>query len=147
MMKFGILAIVLSVVLLTSVYHPTDAATYKPLESNYKYLNHKSVTPSLGHNGWWNYMLTICATDYSIPITEIVLQSDIQTVYLGVNKVIPKGTCSYYGAVMRASNANTLGYKVTETPEAVDALVSLKNGKPGISMQEINRYKFILGFY
>lgn len=147
MMKFGILAMILSVALLSSVYHPTDAATYQPLDSNYKYLKYRSATPLPGHNGWWNYMLVICATDYSIPITEVVLQSDIQTVYLGVNKVIPKGDCSYYGAVMRASDGKTLGYKVTETPEAVDKLLALKSGKSGISAQEINRYRFILGFY
>jgi hypothetical protein len=92
-------------------------------------------------------MLTICATDYCLLITEIILQSDILTAYLGVNKVIPKGACSYYGTVMRASDGKTLGYKVTETSEAVDALLALKNGKPAVSMQEINRYKFILGFY
>ena len=147
MIKLGILAMIFSVALLASIYHPTEAATYQPFESNYKYTKSNSITPSAGHNGWWNYMLTICATDYSLPITEVILQSDVQTVYLGVNKIIPKGECSHYGAVMKASSKNTLGYKVTETPEAVDKLLALKNGKSGLSLPEINRYRFILGFY
>jgi len=147
MIKFGILAMVLSVALLSSAYIPTDAATYQPLDSSYKYLKSRTATQMPGHNGWWNYMLVICATDYSLPITEVILQSDIEVVYLGINKIIPKGDCSYYGAVMRASNGKTLGFKVTETPEAVDKLLALKNGKSGISVQEINRYRFILGFY
>jgi hypothetical protein len=62
--------------------------------------------------------------------------------------MIPKGKCSYYGAVMKAKNGDTLGYRITEMHEATQKIIDSKQGKlSGTSWSEISRYKFVLGFY
>ncbi|PIN96603.1 MAG: hypothetical protein COU45_06345 [Nitrosopumilus sp. CG10_big_fil_rev_8_21_14_0_10_33_7] len=50
-----------------------------------------------------------CATDYPLAVAMVDLKSDVEKVTLGVNNVIPKGQCSFYGAVMKANDGKTLG--------------------------------------
>jgi hypothetical protein len=126
--------------------HTIDAATYEKQE-NFKYVKQKITEPLKGHPGWWKYLIKVCADDYSLAITEVVLSSDMEKVYQGVNKGIAKGKCSYYGAVMKAKDGNSLGYKITQTHEAVEKILDYKNGKPGAALSEVSRYRFILGWY
>jgi len=141
----GILIIALVVVAGTFA-HITDAAPYEK-QSDSKFVK-KLVKPYPGKSGWWIYILTVCADDYNLGITEVVLSSDIETRYLGVNKVIGKDHCSSYGAVMKAKDGNTLGYKITTTSEAVDKIIaSLHDKRANTNWPEITRYQFILGFY
>jgi len=125
--------------------HFTHAAIYEK-QVNFKYVKEKIVKPYPGKNGWWIYHLWICAEDYSIGITEIILSSDTETQYLGVNKIIPKDKCSSYGAVMKAKNGDTLGYKITTNSEAAEKIIASKLGKGSVNWSEISRYKFILGY-
>ncbi len=127
--------------------HATDAATYEK-QADFKYVKERIVKPYPGKSGWWIYHLHVCANDYTLGIAEVVLSSDVETIYQGVNKAIPKGGCSTYGAVMKAKNGSTLGYKITTISEAADKIVASKQGKlDGTSWTEIGRYKFVLGFY
>ena len=135
------------VITVSTLIHATDAATSEK-QADFKYVKDRIVKQYPGKNGWWIYHLHVCASDYSLAITEVVLSSDMETIYQGVNKAIPKGECSTYGAVMKAKNSNTLGYKITTTAEAADKIVASKQGKlDGSSWSEIGRYKFILGYY
>lgn len=143
----GILAIILSVSLIASTYQPSVAAPYTPLDSNFKYVKERIIKPIPGKSLYWSYLLKVCADDHSLAITEIILKSDMETLYQGVNKIIPKGKCSHYGAVMKAKDSKTLGYKITQTHEAVEKLLAYKQGKPGISLEEVSRYRFILNIY
>jgi hypothetical protein len=140
---------ILAVLLVVSVasLHTTDAVTYEKQEDS-KYVKQKIVEPLKGKNGWWKYLLKVCADDRNLGIAEIVLSSDMETIYQGVNKGLAKGNCTYFGAVMKAKNGNTLGYKITQIHEAVDKIVESKQQKlSSSSWSEIMRYKFILGFY
>jgi hypothetical protein len=130
-----------------SVYQMPADAQYVPLESNFKYVKERTIEPLKGKTGWWKYHLTVCATDHSLGITEVILKSDMETIYQGVNKVIPKGDCSYYGAVMKARDGKSLGYKITQTHEAVDSILAYKQGKSGVSLNDVSRYRFILNIY
>ena len=127
--------------------HSNAAVVYdKP--GDFKYVKERIAEPLKGKYNLWMYLLRVCADDYSLGITEVVLSSDTETIYQGVNKVIPKGDCSYYGAVMKAKNGNTLGYKITQSHEAAQKIDDAKQGKlSGSSWSEVGRYKFILGFY
>lgn len=135
------------VIMAATLAHTVSAVTYEKQE-NFKYVKEKIVKPYPGKSGWWVYHLHVCASDYSLGIAEVVLSSDTETIYQGVNKAIQKGECSTYGAVMKAKNGNTLGYKITTMAEAADKIVASKQSKAsGINWPEIGRYKFILGFY
>ncbi|WP_052347702.1 hypothetical protein [Candidatus Nitrosotenuis chungbukensis] len=143
----GISLMVALVILANTSLHSDAAVTYEKQE-NSKYVKDRIAEPLKGKSGWWKYILRVCADDHSLGITEVVLSSDIETIYQGVNKVIPKGDCSIYGAVMKAKNGNTLGYKITQSHEAVQKVIDSKQGKiTGSSWSEIGRYKFILGYF
>lgn len=130
----------------TSIH--SGAAVDYDKQENFKYVKEKIVKPYPGKSGWWVYHLWVCADDYNLGIAEVVLSSDTEKIYQGVNKAIPKGECSTYGAVMKAKNGNTLGYKITTISDAADKIVKSKQGKlDGVNWNEIGRYKFILGFY
>lgn len=133
--------------IIMATYQSSEAATYQPLESNFKYVSKRTAEPLPGKSGYWSYHLKVCATDHSLAIAEVVLKSDSETIYQGVNKIIPKGDCSYYGAVMKAKDGKTLGYKITQTHEAVEQILAYKQGKPSVSFPEISRYRFILSIY
>lgn len=140
---------VLAVLLVVAIasLHTTDAATYEKQEDS-KYVKQKIIEPLKGKNGWWKYLLKVCADDRNVGITEVVLSSDMETIYQGVNKGLAKGKCTYFGAVMKAKDGNTLGYKITQTHEAVEKIVESKRQKlSSSSWSEIMRYKFILGFH
>jgi hypothetical protein len=143
----GIFALVVLLITSIAAQHPTDAVTYENQQES-KYVKQKIVEPLKGKNGWWKYLLKVCADDRNVGIAEIVLSSDMETIYQGVNKGLAKGKCTYFGAVMKAKNGNTLGYKITQIHEATEKIVESKQGKPiSSSWPEIMRYKFILGFY
>lgn len=146
-----IVAIGLFAALFTSVFtvnQQTEAVSYEANQSNFKYVKERVVEPVPGKTTWWKYLIKVCADDHSLAIAEVVLSSDMEILYQGVHKVIPKGECSHYGAVMKAKNGNTMGYKITQTHEAAQKILDSKQGKlSGTSWPEIMRYKFILGFY
>lgn len=138
--------VVLLVIAVASL-HNSEAAIYEK-QTNFKYVKERIVEPLPGKSGWWKYLLKICADDHSLAIAEVVLSSDTERLYQGVNSAIPKGECTFYGAVMKAKNSNTLGYRITQTNEAVQKIIDSKQGKLNdSSCAEISRYKFILGFY
>lgn len=146
-MKVFVILLVTLVVMAGTLVHITDAAPYEK-QTDFKYVKEKIVKPYPGKSGWWTYILRVCADDYNLGITEVVLSSDIETQYLGVNKVIGKDHCSSYGAVMKAKDGNTLGYKITTTSEAVDKIIaSLHDKRANTNWPDITRYQFILGFY
>lgn len=145
--KSAIIGVILCFSLLASVYQPSADAQYTPLDSNFKYVKERTAEPLKGKSGWWKYHLTVCATDHSLAITEVILKSDMETIYQGVAKVIPKGDCSYYGAVMKAKDGKSLGYKIIQTHEAVESILAFKQGKAGISLNDVSRYRFILNIY
>ena len=138
--------LLMALVVMASTFVHTDAVPYEK-QADSKYVKEKIVKPYSGKSGWWIYILTVCADDHNIGIAEVILSSDTDIRYLGVNKSIAKGDCSTYGAVMKANNGNTLGYKIT-TSEAAEKIVASKQGKrDSINWPEVNRYKFILGYY
>ncbi len=138
--------VVLVVVAITSL-HSTDAVTYTKQEDS-KYVKDRIVEPLKGKTGWWKYLLKVCATDHNLGIAEVVLSSDMETIYQGVNKGLAKGKCTYFGATMKAKDSKTLGYKLTQISEAAEKIVESKQKKLSpIDWKEVNRYKFILGFY
>jgi hypothetical protein len=149
-LKLKILAVTVIASLLISVassLHHSEAQVYEN-QANFKYVKEKIVEPIPGKTGWWKYLLKVCADDYSLAIAEVILSSDTEKIYQGVNKAIPKGECSFYGAVMKAKNGNTLGYKIIQTHEAVQKIMDSKQGKlTNTNWAEISRYKFITGFY
>lgn len=145
--KLSAIGVALCFSLLLSVYQPTADAQYVPLDSNFKYVKERTAEPLKGKTGWWKYHLTVCATDHSLAIAEVILKSDMETIYQGVSKIIPKGDCSYYGAVMKARDGKSLGYKITQTHEAVESILAFKQGKPGVSLNDVSRYRFILNIY
>lgn len=149
MIKILVISVLVALVATSGIsLHATEAATPYEKQSDFKYVKERIVKPYPGKTGWWVYHLYVCADDYSLSIAEVVLSSDTETIHQGVNKAIVKGECSTYGAVMRAKNSNTLGYKITTIAEAVDKITASKQGNlGGTNWQEVGRYKFILGYY
>lgn len=142
-----LVVLLMALVVMASTFVHTDAVPYEK-QADSKYVKEKIVKPYSGKSGWWIYILTVCADDHNIGIAEVILSSDTDIRYLGVNKSIAKGDCSTYGAVMKANNGNTLGYKITTSSEAVEKIIASKQGKrDSINWPEVNRYKFILGYY
>ena len=147
MKLLGILLMSLLVMAGTFVHTDAAPAPYEK-QADSKYVKEKIVKPYPGKSGWWIYILKVCADTHNLGITEVMLSSDMETKYLGVNKSIPKNDCSTYGAVMKAKNGNALGYKITTSSEAAEKIVAAKQGKrDSINWPEVNRYKFILGYY
>lgn len=143
----GIALLAMSVMIAGTVV-PSSAAINYDKQENFKYVKEKIVKPYPGKSGWWIYHVWVCADDYSLGIAEVVLSSDTEKIYQGVNKAIPKGECSTYGAVMKAKNGNTLGYKITTIADAAEKIAKSKQGKlDNTNWSEIGRYKFVLGFY
>ncbi len=98
------------VIVANTSLHSDAAVTYEKQE-NSKYVKDRVVEPLKGKSGWWKYILRVCADDQSLGITEVVLSSDVETIYQGVNKIIPKGDCSIYGAVMKAKDRRCKTWK------------------------------------
>lgn len=138
----------MALLVMAGTFVHTDAApTPYEKQADSKYVKEKIVKPYPGKSGWWIYILKVCADAHNIGITEVMLSSDVETKYLGVNKSIPKNGCSTYGAVMKANNGNTLGYKITTASEAAEKIAASKQGRDSINWPEVNRYKFIHGYY
>lgn len=147
MIKLLVIVFLMVLVVAGPSLHVTDAVTSEK-QADFKYVKDRTVKQYPGKSNWWIYYLRVCADDYSLGIAEVVLISDTETLYQGVNKIIPQGGCSTYGAVMKAKNGSTIGYKITTISEAVDKMVASKQGSPGgTNWSEIGRYKFILGYY
>lgn len=147
MLKLIVVCLLAVSVIAASTWLHASAITYEK-QTDFQYVKERIVKPYPGKSGWWVYHLWVCASDYNLGIAEVVLSSDTEVLYQGVNKAISKGDCSTYGAVMKAKNPFTLGYKITTISEATEKIVASKQGKlSGSSWSEIGRYKFILGFY
>ncbi|NJK77991.1 MAG: hypothetical protein HC944_03665 [Nanoarchaeota archaeon] len=100
---------------------------------------------------YWSYIVKACATDYPLAIAMIDLKSDVEKVTLGVNNVIPKGQCSFYGAVMKANDGKTLGatmiLKTDAVIEAQNILAKLPSSKQkDQSIQRLMEIYNSLGF-
>jgi len=146
MIKILVVLLMALVVMAGTFVHIGAVPYEKQADSNY--VKEKIVKPYPGKSGWWIYIITVCADDHSLGITEVILSSDTETRYLGVNKSISKSECGTYGAVMQAKNGNTLGYKITTTSEAVEKIIASKHEKhDSTNWPEISRYKFILGYH
>lgn len=143
----AVLLLAISIIASNAWINATDAITVEK-QFDFKYVKERIIKPYPGKNGLWIHYLHVCASDYSLGIAEVVVSSDTETLYQGVNKAIPKGECSFYGAVMKAKNGNSFSYKITTMSEAAEKIVASKQGKlDGTSWSEIGRYKFILGYY
>jgi hypothetical protein len=151
---FVVSAIILSALLLFSVYQPSNAVPYYGHDGSIdKYMEKVKVQPYKGKKDLWVYIVKACATDHSIGVAGVILKSDIDQKSLGVNKNIAKGQCSYYGAVMKAKDGNTLGAELIQKHQALEKVSSLKNSIDGdlsrkqiqSLMKEISYYRNILG--
>ncbi|MCE9651612.1 MAG: hypothetical protein K8Q89_00915 [Nitrosarchaeum sp.] len=81
----------------------------------------------------------------------IDLKSDVEKVTLGVNQVIPKGECSYYGAVMKAKEGKTLGATLITKTDALNEAQSIisnlsKNPNRDQSIERLMEIFQTLGF-
>lgn len=135
--KISIITSITIATLLLSVYQPSAAAPY--------YNHDGSVDDSLekimvkefhkGENNWV-YRVQVCADENPIRVTQMILKSDIDQKKLGVNKIIPKGECKSYGAIMKAKDPNTLGAEMVETHEAVEKMKQLLEDMPSMSKKD-----------
>ena len=150
----GITVSVIAVTLLLTAYQPTNAQYYYGHDGSIdKYMQKVKVEPFKGKKDFWVYIVKACATDHSLGVAGVILKSDIDQKNLGVNKNIPKGKCSHYGAVMKAKDGSTLGAELIERHEALSEVSSLKNSLNGdlsrkqiqSIMKEISYYRNILG--
>lgn len=149
-MKKSIIIVLISVIvtsLFLSTQQPGDAQTSS---STYgyddKYLT-KVKVEKLKQGSLWAYIVKACATDRHLAIASVVLKSDIDEKFLGVNKNLRKGDCTYYGAVMNAKDGKTLGADLIEKHEALEKLQkSYGSTKPSQNLvREIFFYKYIFG--
>ncbi len=69
-------------------------------------------------------------------VSLVILKSDIYEKKLGVNKIIPKGECRSYGAVMKAKDPNTLGGSLLEKHEAIEKMEQLLEEKRFMSVKD-----------
>lgn len=115
---FSLIALVGSLMLLP--LQNGDATTYVGHDGSVsEYLTKVNVQQYKKGSQYWIYIVEACAKDYPLAVAGIDLKSDIEKVSLGVNKIIPKGQCSYYGAVMRANNGQTLGATLILKDDAI----------------------------
>ena len=117
------MALLTIVTLLFSAYQPGAAAPYYSHDGSVDDdLVKKIVKPLKGHTNYWMYSIETCATDHAMRVSIVTLKSDMDEVNLGVNKIIPKGECRTYGAVMKAKDPNTMGGSLLEMYEAVEKM-------------------------
>lgn len=143
-MKKLIIVVVISVIvasLFLSTQQPSDAQTSS---STYGYVDNyltKVKVEKMKHGSLWAYIVKACATDRHLAIAAVVLKSDIDEKFLGVNKNLRKGDCTYYGAVMNAKDGKTLGAELIEKHEALEKLQK-SYGSPKQSQNEIRELFF-----
>jgi len=133
---FATLAILIGSLILVPLEN-SDAATYTGSDGSVsKYLTKTLVKQYKKDSPYWSYIVKACATDYPLAIATVDLKSDVEQVTLGVNSVIQKGHCSYFGAVMRANNGNTLGATMTLKSDAANELQSILAKLPTTTQKE-----------
>jgi hypothetical protein len=84
-----------------------------------EYLTKIKVQQYKKNSPYWSYIVMACAENHSIAVAGVDLKSDVEKVSLGVNKIIPKGQCSVYGAVMKANDGSTLGATLITKDDAI----------------------------
>ena len=150
---FATTAIILGALLLFSMYQPGAAVPYYSHDGSIdEQMEKTKVSPLKGKKDVWVYLVRACATDHSMGVASVILKSDIDQKNLGVNKNIPKGKCSSYGAIMKAKNPDTLGAEMIEKHEALQRMFDIQNQLPTMTKQqkskavsEITYYKTIIG--
>jgi len=104
----------------------SQAATYTGNDGSVsKYLTKMVVKQYKPGSPYWSYIVKACATDYPLAVAAVELKSDVEKVSLGVNKIIQKGQCSYYGAVMKANDGKTLGATMILKSDAAEEIQSI----------------------
>ena len=155
-MNSKLMAVITSVmasILLFSVYQPGNAIPYYGHDGSVDdYLTKIKVEPYKGKQGYWIYLVKVCATEHHLGVASVVLKSDITEKTLGVNKIIKKGDCSKYGAVMKAKDGSSLGAELIEKHEALQKFNEVMNNESNLSksaqqerQKEITKYRIMLG--
>ena len=146
--KLTIIASLTIASLLFAVYQPGNAVTYYNHDGSVdKYLTKAKVEPYKGKQGYWVYLVKVCADDHNLGVAAVILKSDIAKKELGVNKTIKKGDCSHYGAVMKAKDGNTLGAELIERHEALERYNEILTELPDKSIKEKKELRKELSFY
>ncbi len=150
--KLGaVIASVVAVGLLASIIPASNAATYYGHDGSLDEYLEKVKVKKLKKGDLWVYIVRACATDHTLGVSSVILKSDSDTQVLGVNKNIPFGKCSSYGAVMKAKDGNTLGAELIEKHEALTefqkVLESPATSKKQIQskMEQLNSLRIMLG--
>lgn len=138
--------------LILAPLHTSEAQTYAGNDGSVsKYLTKTLVKQYKIGSPYWSYIVKACATDYALAVSMIDLKSDVEKVTLGVNQVIPKGECSYYGAVMKAKEGKTLGATLITKTDALNEAQSIisnlsKNPNRDQSIERLMEIFQTLGF-
>ena len=134
----GFASILVLTIVISSV-QPTHAVSYyEPNSSVSKYLEKVVVKPYSAKKDTWSYIVKACATTHNLAIAGVILKSDIDQQVLGVNKIIKKGNCSQYGAVMKAKDGSTLGAELIQKHEAVQRMEQILKDKSSLSTIQRN---------
>lgn len=132
---FTLAAIVGSLVI--APLQSTEAAPYVSGDGSVsKYLTKTKVEQIKKGSPYWGYIVKACATDYPLAVAMIDLKSDVEKVTLGVNNVIPKGQCSFYGAVMKANDGKTLGATMILKTDALTEAQSILAKLPSATQKD-----------
>ena len=135
--RISITALLTVATLLFSAYQPGAAAQYYNHDGSVDDdLIKKTVKPLKGHKDYWVYSVEACATDHTMKVSVVTLKSDMDKKELGVNKVIPKGDCQTYGAVMKAKDPNTLGASMLESHEALERMEQILKDMKSMSEKD-----------
>lgn len=125
-MKKQIMGSISSTLVLTIIFssiQSTEAVPYYGHDGSIsENLEKIVVKPYATKKDYWTYMVKACATTHNMGVAGIILKSDMDQQVLGVNKVIMKGKCSIYGAVMKAKDGSTLGAELIQTGDAVSKM-------------------------
>ena len=129
----GSLTAILVLTLIFSSIQNTEAISYYGHDGSVsEYLEKTLVKPHATKKDTWSYTVKACATSHNLAIAGIILKSDIDRKELGVNKVIKKGDCSTFGAVMKAKDGKTLGAELIQKHEAVDKMIQILKDGPNM---------------
>jgi len=151
-MKRTLIAVLISVIaasLFLSTQQPTDAQTSSGTYGyDDKYLTKVKVEKLKGKGDFWAYIVKACATDRHLGIAAVILKSDMDEQFLGVNKFIGKGDCKYFGAVMKAKDGKTLGANLIENHKALEILqkTSINSKAKDNVIRELTYYRHVLGY-
>lgn len=129
----GIASILVLTIAFSSI-QKTDAVSYYGHDGSVsEYLEKVVVKPYANKKDTWSYIVKACATTHNLAIAEVILKSDIDEKVLGVNKIIKKGNCSQYGAVMKAKDGSTLGAKLLQKHEVLDRMEQILKDSNNVS--------------